>query len=131
MLYSSRYNFIFIHIGKNAGGRYRNCLNPFSDIPSNSLLNKLSRMGLQPDYRKHYFPVHTSAAYVKKIFPEDVFENAYKFAIVRNPWDRLVSLYHFLKRSEVHRHHKKASNLTFEDFVVSVLKCVKTGTNSL
>jgi hypothetical protein len=32
------------------------------------------------------------------VFSEDEFNNYFKFAVVRNPWDRLVSAYHYLKQ---------------------------------
>jgi len=35
------------------------------------------------------------------IISKDYFDNSFKFAFVRNPWDRVVSLYHYLKPTSI------------------------------
>ena len=92
---------------------------PYCEIPSSSLWNKgLSRMGLRPDYLQHYFSVHTTAAYVKRIFPDEVYEDAFKFAFVRNPWDWQISLYHYMKQEPNHYQHDFINNMkSFEEYL--------------
>jgi hypothetical protein len=115
--------FIFIHIPKVAGNSIRKALSPY--IPRNyfgNLLNKSATLlGEDRLFRKAYiptrfkvFPPHIWAMRLQKYIPEYMFDKYYKFAFVRNPWDRLVSFYHFiLARPQHNRHHIIK---TFNDF---------------
>lgn len=64
---------IFIHIPKCAGIAVKKAL--FDDIAT----------------------AHTKLTVYCRIFEPDLFLTYFKFTFVRNPWDRLVSAYHFLK----------------------------------
>lgn len=71
--YNNRHRCIFIHIPKNAG---------------TSILKSL---GGNPSRRDHLdYLVYRKANRLK-------FESYLKFAVVRNPWDRLTSIYRYLK----------------------------------
>ena len=50
--------------------------------------------------------------------PREVFDRSFKFTFVRNPWDRLVSAFFFLKKSDLERNRRFARrNLsTYNDF---------------
>ena len=72
-------------------------------------------------YRKH-----VRARDWASVLDPDVFDNAFKFMFVRNPWDRLVSDYHYLFRLAVNpparlkdRPHTRASNSLFTDHKIS------------
>jgi len=64
---------------------------------------------------------HIPARVLESFYPDE-FENYFKFAVVRNPWDRFVSLYEFLKTG-THWPEQKIwaekiiGNKTFEEFV--------------
>jgi hypothetical protein len=50
--------------------------------------------------------------------PPEAYNSLFKFAFVRNPWDRLVSRYAHLLRSKDRRRHSFISGLEkFEDFL--------------
>lgn len=66
--YSEKYNLTFIHIPKNAG----TSINEFLEI--------------SPENRGHKYPWE-----LKK-------RSGSSFCIIRNPWDRMVSLYRFRKK---------------------------------
>jgi chondroitin 4-sulfotransferase 11 len=70
MIINYKYKFLFIHIHKTAGSSIRNTL---LSLPES------------------YYLGHDHS-FVKDINIED-YENYFKFAIVRNPWERLVSWY--------------------------------------
>jgi len=67
---------IFIHIPKNAGSSIQKTL------PKNCLVHK-----------------HAGVGKIIEDFGKDFFSTRFSFAIVRNPWCRMVSLYHF-KRNQ-------------------------------
>jgi hypothetical protein len=68
--YSEKHNVLFIHIPKNAG---------------TSILNSLEIKNA-----KHY-PLSVLQGYMDK----ETFDNAIKIAVVRNPWERMVSYYRY------------------------------------
>lgn len=117
MLFSEEYKFIFVHVSKTGGSNLELALLPYVRQPAASLKNKILRVSRLGNYRNHLFKQHDTAAYAKSILPKDVFEQCFKFALARNPWDLLVSLYLFLRRMESHRHHTLVNKMSFEDFV--------------
>ncbi len=118
MLYSEQYNFLYIHISKTGGSNIERALKPYSHQPKPTLLDRvLSKLRCHWDYRRHHFKQHDSVEAAARVLPADVFERCFKFALVRNPWDWLVSLYLFLKRKESHRHHRLVKKLSFAEYV--------------
>jgi hypothetical protein len=85
MRISHKHKFIFIHSIKTGGTSIRNYLNDYSDIISVS-------------DRRSPFYFHVSAIEMEKYFQEQGWDwnNYFKFAFVRNPWDRVVSFYHHI-----------------------------------
>lgn len=117
MLFSEEYKFIFVHVSKTGGSNLELALLPYvHQVPVNTL-NKILRVTRLSHRRNHLFKQHDTAAYAKSILPKDVFDQCFKFALVRNPWDLLVSLYLFLRRMESHRHHAMVKELSFEEFI--------------
>jgi hypothetical protein len=56
-------------------------------------------------------PVHSGCENIKKIFP-DIFDSYFKFCVVRNPYDRIVSRYFWdLKINEIKK------NLSFKEYL--------------
>ncbi len=90
---STQRNFLFVHIPKTAGNSIQNILLPHAD---DQLLivddrNGLDRFGLAHpvyDLRKHS-PLRDYQAQL----PPDLFAHLLKFTCVRNPWERLISMY--------------------------------------
>lgn len=89
---------VFIHIPKTAG---------------NSIIKSLFGMPATGHHR--------ASQYQK--FSAIQFEDSFKFAFVRNPWDRLVSAYHYLKQGgigvyDIEFRDKYLSNFNnFDDFL--------------
>ena len=70
---------------------------------------------------------HLRIPHYELIFSQREFEEYFKFAFVRNPWDRLVSAFLFLKKGGVNKVDRKWSeqNLSrFEDFHTFVTEWV-------
>lgn len=99
MLLSHKYKFIFIHIPKTGGTSVKDALLPFSDM--------IYSMPWK----------HRTAKYWKPNFP--FWDDYFKFAFVRNPWDRMVSRRFYQKHvnpSEEARAKGDACE-TFEEFL--------------
>ena len=97
--FSDRYRCFFIHIPKVAGTSIKTAL----QLPGQG---------------------HQSWQYFQQSFPQR-WKNYYKFTVVRNPWDRLVSAYvyatmenSFWHSSEkgMHPDYKLLNNMSFADF---------------
>lgn len=72
---------------------------------------------------------HLSVSDYQTVFSRKEFEAFFKFAIVRNPWDRLLSAYRFLKkggRNEGDRRWAERHLAEFDDFQEFVMKWVST-----
>ena len=84
---SDKYKLIFFHIPKCAGGSVKKCLG----YKNNDLTNMKSGL------RQSVLLGVDIAFWNKKVYPEK-WKEYEKFTIVRNPWDRVVSIYHFRKK---------------------------------
>ena len=88
---SDTHKFIFVHINKTGGTSIEKVFDPQAD---------------QRDVRYK----HATAAFYKQAFP-DPFRDYFKFAFVRNPWDWLVSRYHWS------RDHQRLFDYSFDELL--------------
>jgi len=96
MLISRKYHLIFIHIQKTAGTSV-----------SEFLLSNL--MAMQNGGKHEY------AHEVMSRIPEEIWQDCFKFSIVRNPWDRLASWY-----QHINKYHSTVGENPFFDYLMSV-----------
>ncbi len=124
MLLSVSHRFIFIHVNKAAGTSMQRALQLFAHTPPNNALGKLkSKLNLVRDYRERVFGEHATAGQLRQHIPQRVYDEFFKFAFVRNPWDWLASIYHYLCNTPTHRHHQRvvamASFAAYVDFEIA------------
>ncbi len=127
MLISHKKKFIFIHIFKTARttgsegfaprSRLIDCL-VYGYRPTVKFFNAFNiltrRKGTQ---LLTGFPKHAMAMDVKEKLPKHIWNNYFKFAFVRNPWDWNVSLYFYLRENKRLPAHQDAANVDFFDFI--------------
>lgn len=107
MPYSVSQAFLFVHVPKAAGTSVRVALEPWLERPPSGRLDKLlSRLHLKP-WERRYLYEHASAQEARRVLGPEAFARLYKFAFVRNPWERLVSQYRFLLSNPDHRRHRR------------------------
>ena len=116
MLYSAKYNFIYSKTIKTASTSCETALEylirgDFASQGTNSLVfEDGSRIGYRggnknkkgdpnfgtPNFSRNHQPLHAT----RKQITQDRFNSCYKISSIRNPYDRLVSHFHFFKRKE-------------------------------
>jgi hypothetical protein len=86
--------FLFVHIPKTAGNSIQSILRDYSEdeiVALRSEQDGIERFGLRnPNYK---IKKHSTLAEYRGALGEERFRSLYKFACVRNPWDRMVSYY--------------------------------------
>jgi hypothetical protein len=123
MLISHTKRFAFIHVPKTGGCSVKLALEQFADDVLRYRPNRwLDRCGIHVNYFAPWpfkrFRTHTPAAILHRELPPDVYADLFTFAFVRNPWDLLVSSYHFLRRDHSHRRGRLAERLgSFSTYV--------------
>lgn len=85
------YKAIFLHIPKTAGS------------------------SIKKAFFGRYVADHSHASYAKKKYPRE-WEKYFKFSFVRNPWDRISSIYHFYKYYNHKVNEKFKKTITHVDF---------------
>lgn len=118
MLISDSHQFVFVHIRKAAGTSLRQILEKVSLPKNNNIWYKLlSRNGFTVDYHDFSFRKHSNLIEAERSMPTDKFKRYFKFAIVRNPWERLVSEFEYIKTQPTHSRYKKLKAMSFDEFV--------------
>ena len=105
MLRSKKYRFIFVHIPKSAGSSMYSGLKPYSDpFVYKFISSPLKKIGKPINFGPEPLDAHSTAMEIKRLFRKD-FENYFKFAFVRNPWERICSSYFYIKKDKNHPAH--------------------------
>ena len=112
MIISPKYNCCFIHIPKSAGTVIRNVLKT-NDREFKEMFGHPTFSEIQTEYD---------------------LSNYFKFTFIRNPWDRFVSTFFYLKKNDkneklLNEARKKVSDYSFTSFVKKKLHLEKTEFN--
>ena len=111
----------FIHVPRTAGTSIQNYLE------NNFRIRKAKKEDFRYTDYINLDCICTSHISIDELFREKVlqkewWEDSYKFAFVRNPWDRLVSIYHYYKSFRTRREYR--SNYCLESFETFVQETI-------
>jgi hypothetical protein len=100
MLLSNRHQFLFVHIAKTGGSSIRAVLGRLAwgdalQLPT-LVCHRLSHFTGHRIATK--LPRHAAAVAAQEMLVPSHFDSLFKFAFVRNPWDRMVSAFHHFER---------------------------------
>ena len=125
LVISKKNKLIFFHIPKNAGTSMSSALlkNENYYYPW-VILSKILRKFKKTDnfffdnfQKKIYlFSSHETVVSVEKKISNEIFNNFFKFAIVRNPYSRFVSRYNYMKQTNT------LKELNFSEFLKNHVK---------
>ena len=122
MIYSARHNYIFIHIPKTGGTSLARALEARAaadDIMLGDTPKALKRRHRVKDVNAAgRLWKHSTLADIAGLVTQEQIAQARIFTMVRNPWDRVVSYYHWLQaQSFDHPAVGLAKDLTFSAFL--------------
>lgn len=118
MLLSEERHFLFVHVPKTGGTSLESILKPYAlPRPASRLASWLRPLGLPKDYSRYRFRQHGSLRSLEARVPAELFERCFKFAFVRNPWDRLVSDYNHARSRPESGRHRRIAQRSFEEFL--------------
>ena len=122
MLISHSHNFIFFHVAKTGGLSVRDALLPFATEPEHFKIVRPAReIQGQPNPVYEMWQtllLHARADDARRALPPETFQQYFKFAFVRNPWDWHVSMYHFILREPDHTRYALVRALgSFDAFI--------------
>lgn len=122
MIISKGRAYIFVHIPKTGGTSLAHALEAramrddilIGDTPkAKRRKNRVKNLSAQGRLWKH-----SSLADIEGVVSQEEMAKMFTFTLVRNPWDRMVSYYHWLRaQSFVHPDVAFAKALTFEGFL--------------
>lgn len=137
VLVSHRYKFIFIKTKKTAGTSVecffeKYCVNPsVRHVQTHKIKETVSKYGIIGsrvglNSNSKFWINHLSAEKIKLGVGDKTFNNYFKFTVVRNPYDKIVSKYFFMKSNYEKKHFGKCSPelKTFKKFVKTFIKPV-------
>jgi hypothetical protein len=100
MLLSLKHRFLFVHIAKTGGTSVRGALQGLRWRDPwywpGFLCSRLSHLSGHRIGTK--LPRHAKIVAAKEVLPREFFDQLFKFAFVRNPWDLQVSSFHHIRR---------------------------------
>lgn len=121
MLISKRNRFIFFHVPKVAGSSITKAFRRFSDYPIERVYNyMIDYIGKTP--KLNLYNMHITPAELRTHMKKDNFQNYFKFAFVRNPFDWHVSQYMYHKQKTNAFFHDVFKNMGFHEYVDWAIK---------
>ena len=115
MILSTSHRFIFVHVPKTAGWSMMDTLQPSARAKRRTLLRSLSRrLPITEPPESAHFHVHETAEAMISKPSRPVWDSAFSFAVVRDPFDHAVSNYEHLKQHRSASVARRFQQMSFE-----------------
>jgi hypothetical protein len=113
---SLKKQFLFIHYPKTGGTSFQNILVPYTEYQINRQNpNNTDSCYLVIDPKNSEYGKHWKLGQYKEALDKDTYQKLFKFAVIRNPWDLMISWYF-----SPHSHRKQWNRDKFIQLVNSV-----------
>jgi len=112
MIISRKHKFIFIHVPKVGGTSIKKGLRSFYDRKT-----ELEKVPKGMRVSSAIARKHVAAFMLRQAIGGKQWNNYFKFGFVRNPWDWVVSIYHFIRINGRDPRQPEVLKMTFEQFV--------------
>ena len=129
MIYSKKHKLIFVHIYKTGGTSIASALTEYVQRDRSLYLRLIHWVA--PKRKPNISPLfkHCSASDMVDYMGLNEFQNSFSFAVVRNPFDLLVSMYFYLKRWERGPEWAKIIEMSFDEWLY--YQCNKNPRNQI
>jgi hypothetical protein len=98
MIINHTHRFIFVHVPKTAGTSVSTALSKYSTYRDLEIGGTPLGEAVQPFMSDRFgLRKHSTAANIRDVVGAASFQSYFSFCLVRNPFNRLQSTYHFLK----------------------------------
>ena len=121
MIISPKYDFVYFATMKTGSSSISSILSELNDPELKNFEYDKNDPMIDDSYDKKYFK-HTTSYELN----EKKYENYFKIAFVRNPWDRVLSWFFFYGRCEV-RVDLISKNETFNEFILNKSRSYRWG----
>ena len=99
MIVNHTHKFIFVHVPKSAGTSVTELFSQYSGYRDLEVGGTALGESLQNEFKKRYgLTKHATASEIRAIVGADSWGTFFSFGIVRNPYARAQSTFHFMKR---------------------------------
>ena len=110
-------NFLFVHVQKTGGLSLATLLQGPEGRAKRTRLGRLrSKLPMRQDPASLQPPIHASLRWAQRRIAPETFERLHKFGVVRDPYERAISLYEFIRKSPRHHRHRWIQDKGFEEF---------------
>lgn len=99
MIVNHSHKFIFVHVPKSAGTSVTQLFSQYSSYRDLEVGGTALGEALQGEFKKRFgLTKHATAAEIRTIVGPELWSEYFSFGIVRNPYARAQSTFHFMKR---------------------------------
>lgn len=102
MIISHKHQFIFFAVPKTGTHSIRQALRPHLDPSDEEQVRLFEQRSFSQPELKAVGHGHLSVEQVRPVLGAETFDRYFKFAFVRNPWDRFISYCAFISRTSGH-----------------------------